>query len=147
MSSTDLYTIGYQGRSIDNLIEILRSNNIETVVDIRELPLSRMRGFSKTRLSQALELAGIRYVSIRKLGSPRDFRHEYRQTQDWNLFARRFETFLQTKEKELEELTQRVYEETTCLLCFERESNLCHRSIVANAIKSKSDNGLRISHL
>ena len=45
MSSTDLYTIGYQGRSIDNLIEILRSNNIETVVDIRELPLSQQFPF------------------------------------------------------------------------------------------------------
>ena len=147
MSSTDLYTIGYQGHSVDSLIGILQSNNIETVIDIRELPLSRVTDFSKTRLSQALELAGIRYVSIRQLGSPRDLRQEYRRTKNWNIFARKFKSFLRTQQAELDGLAVRVYKETTCLLCFERESSLCHRSIVADAVKRRSGNGLRISHL
>lgn len=147
MSSIDLYTIGYQGRSVDDLIETLQSRGVETVVDVRELPLSRKREFSKSRLSEVLQLAGIRYISIRELGSPRALRHEYDETRDWDLFTEKFQSFLQTRSGELDSLFQRAHQETICLLCFERESGLCHRSIVAEALKKRAGNSLRIRHL
>lgn len=147
MSSTDFYTIGYQGRSLDNLLEVLLSNNVQTVVDVRELPHSRIPVFSKGRLSSALEHAGINYVSVRHLGSPRELRNEYRRTGNWTAFAREFEMFLQTRREEIDELTSRVYAEKTCLLCFERDSGLCHRSIVAKAVKEYSGNGLQVNNL
>jgi uncharacterized protein (DUF488 family) len=145
--SANLYTIGYQGRSTDGLLGTLRANGVDTVVDVRELPLSRIRGFSKTRLAHILDLAGINYVSVRQLGSPRDMRREYRQTGDWNTFALNFQSFLQTQQAELDRLVTRVYAETVCLLCFEETSSHCHRSIVADMVKTRSGNGLRITHL
>ena len=147
MSSTDFYTIGYQGRSLDNLIDVLLSNNVQTVVDVRELPHSRIAGFSKSQLSHALELAGMNYVSIRQLGSPRELRDEYRRTGKWDAFAQEFTSFLRTRQEEIDKLTSQVYAEKTCLLCFERDSELCHRSIVADAVKQHSGNGLRVNNL
>lgn len=147
MSSTHLYTMGYQGRSLSSLIEILRSKDIQMVVDVRQLPLSRMRGFSKTALSLALESAGIGYASIPQLGTPRDLRREYRRTRDWALLARKFNSFLDTRQEQLDGLTARACLGTVCLLCFERDSSLCHRSIVAAAIRERSANGLQITNL
>lgn len=147
MSSTDFYTIGYQKRSINTLIDTLRYNDIQTVVDVRELPHSRVSGFSKKQLSSALEHAGIKYVSFRQLGSPRELRNEYRRTGNWVDFAREFTSFLQTRAEEIDKLTSQVYDGKTCLLCFERDSEFCHRSLVANAVKKHSGNGLRVNNL
>lgn len=147
MSRTDFYTIGYQGRSLGNLLAVLLSNNVQTVVDVRELPHSRIPVFSKSRLSHALENAGINYVSVRQLGSPRELRNDYRRTGDWKMFAQEFASFLQTRQEEIDELTSRVYAEKTCLLCFERDSELCHRSIVADAVMQHSGNGLHVNNL
>ena len=65
-----LYTIGYEGRALDELIAILASHRIERVIDVRDLPLSRRRGFSKTPLGTALRGAGIDYVHVREAGNP-----------------------------------------------------------------------------
>ena len=147
MASGELYTIGYQGRSMDSFLSVLKSSGVEAVADIREFPISRLKGFSKNQLSEALEMAGIGYVSIRELGSPRELRHGYRRTKNWDLFRREFQSILLTRENELGSLARRVNAETTCLLCFERESQHCHRSLVAEAIRRTSGNGLSIRHL
>ena len=51
---TALFTIGYEGRALDELIAELQAHRIDRVIDVRELPLSRRRGFSKTPLREAL---------------------------------------------------------------------------------------------
>jgi len=48
------YTIGYQSKSIDDLISQLKSHDISTLVDVREIPISRKKGFSKTVFSEYL---------------------------------------------------------------------------------------------
>jgi uncharacterized protein (DUF488 family) len=59
-----VFTIGYEGLDIDTFVSMLAEYNIETVVDIRELPLSRKRGFSKTALTGVLNLSGLEYVHM-----------------------------------------------------------------------------------
>src|SRR5215213_4745951 len=70
MPRTALFTIGYEGRALDELIAILASNKIDRVIDVRDLPLSRRRGFSKTPLCTALGGAGIEYLHMREAGNP-----------------------------------------------------------------------------
>jgi hypothetical protein len=43
VATPSLFTIGYEGRTIDELVDRLRAAGIERVVDVRELPLSRRR--------------------------------------------------------------------------------------------------------
>src|SRR4051794_34147798 len=71
--TTELFTIGYEKRHLQELIEIVRAARITKVVDVRELPLSRVRGFSKSPLGAALHAAGIAYVHLREAGNP--YRH------------------------------------------------------------------------
>ena len=56
-----IFTVGYEKRSIDDLIWMLRAQGVERVVDVRLTPTSRRPDFSKKRLSSALEAAGIAY--------------------------------------------------------------------------------------
>ncbi len=147
MSSPQLFTIGYQGRTLADFTAALRACQIETVVDVRELPLSRVRGFSKAQLSQALGLAGIGYVSMRTLGSPRHLRRELRRTGDWDEFAHAFRTYLVAQQEAIDLLASRLGDQTMCLLCFEHESRICHRTIVAEELLRSLDGQLSISHL
>ena len=54
-----LFTVGYEGRALDEMIAELVRAGVERLVDVRELPLSRRRGFSKTALGESLRGAGI----------------------------------------------------------------------------------------
>jgi len=142
-----LYTLGYEGLSLDQFIAKLKGNNVEAVVDVRELPLSRKRGFSKTRLAEALYDAGIGYQSIRALGSPRELRRQLRQTRDWGTFSIQFEQHLNSQSDVLGELVECAYRKPTRLMCFEYDSSLCHRSIVAKRAVSLANNGITVKHL
>ena len=69
-----IYTIGYEGLNIDSFMSLLRENGVETVVDIRELPLSRKPGFSKKVLASTLSASGFEYTHISDLGCPKPIR-------------------------------------------------------------------------
>lgn len=90
-----LYTIGYEGSSISDVVERLKEARIQIVVDVRELPLSRKPGFSKNSMSNTLRAAGIDYVHVRPLGCPKSIRARYKADSNWRSYCRDFETHLQ----------------------------------------------------
>ena len=71
---TRLYTIGYQGASIDGLIAALKTAGVETLIDVRAVPASRRPEFSKRNLTASLEAAGLTYVHLVGLGNPKEGR-------------------------------------------------------------------------
>jgi uncharacterized protein (DUF488 family) len=71
-------TVGYESETIDEFIARLAALKIEQVLDIRELPLSRKRGFSKNGLAAALASVGIAYVHMKPLGDPQPGRQAAR---------------------------------------------------------------------
>lgn len=75
---TPLCTIGYEGYSAEEWLESLVENHVEIVVDVRAVPLSRKRGFSKTRLAEMLRTKGISYVHLEALGNPKPYRDRLR---------------------------------------------------------------------
>ncbi len=77
-----LFTIGFTGLQLDEFIGQLKSAKIELLLDVREIPISRKRGFSKTSLSENLLQSGIEYRHLKWLGSPKTLRHEVRETRD-----------------------------------------------------------------
>ncbi len=72
-----LYTVGYEGLSLPHFLDRLAQANVSRLIDVRELPLSRRPGFSKTKLSEALGDSGIEYVHMRLLGNPKPNRERY----------------------------------------------------------------------
>ena len=140
-----IYTIGYEGLSIDEFISFLKAYDIETVVDIRELPLSRKPGFSKTVLSNTLQLTGLEYMHIPALGCPKPVRDQYREDGNWPLYTTGFTKYLSTQTQAVAALCMLARTSSCALLCFEADFNFCHRSMVANAVHKSS--GMGIVHI
>ncbi len=74
-SEADFYTVGYMGRSLENLIDAFVSNGVQTLVDIRQNPASMYRSeLSKGNLKRLMESNGLRYLHLPELGVPREIR-------------------------------------------------------------------------
>ena len=58
-AGASVITIGYEGRLADGFLKDLTGSGIQILVDVREMPISRKRGFSKSTLSELVQKAGI----------------------------------------------------------------------------------------
>jgi uncharacterized protein (DUF488 family) len=136
MSLGRLYTMGYEGLNIDDFIVRLKEAGVESVVDVRAIPISRKKGFSKTAFSSKLQEAGIDYLHIAALGCPKSVRNTYREDGDWNSYTRGFLAYLNTQQQSVVSLAKLSRSSVSCLVCFEADFNYCHRSLVARAAVS-----------
>lgn len=136
MAAVPLITLGYEGLSLRSFLRELQRSHVQKVVDVRELPLSRKRGFSKTALSSALDSADIRYEHVRALGCPREIRARYKRDRDWTTYRTGFEHYLATHLDAVASIVQSTKRERICLVCFEADFRLCHRSLVAAAAEA-----------
>jgi uncharacterized protein (DUF488 family) len=128
-----LFTIGYEGKALDDILGRLKADNIDLVVDVRALPLSRKRGFSKKAFAAALKGVGIDYAHRIALGTPKPMRTRYKRDHDFAALRIAFEEYLGHQTHSLMELVELVRGKRACLLCFEADPALCHRSLVATA--------------
>ncbi len=142
-----LYTIGYEGRTVENLIGMLRDNGVDCLLDVREIPLSRKKGFSKSALAESLGREGIHYVHFKALGSPKPLRDKLKSTKDYAGFFAAMDKHLSTQTEALELTYQQVMARTCCLMCFERLAAQCHRKAVARKLTERNGNGLKAEHL
>lgn len=140
-----VFTIGYEGLDIDAFMSLLAQHGIDTVVDIRELPLSRKPGFSKKALTSVLNLAGLEYVHMVDLGCPKPVRDRYREDGNWKRYTDGFLKHLKTQEAAIAELAELVRSSSCALLCYEADFNFCHRSMVANAVRDYC--GVGVKHI
>jgi uncharacterized protein (DUF488 family) len=134
----NLHTIGYEGLDLDTFALLLEKNDVCRIIDVRELPISRKPGFSKSRLSEFLHSMGIEYVHIPTLGCPKVIRHEYRDDKNWPRYTSRYLIHMSSLDDDLNNLLKIVEDVQSCLLCFEADHMRCHRSFVANRVSEIS---------
>lgn len=142
-----LLTIGYEGFTPSSMMDVLNRAGAQTVVDVRELPLSRKKGFSKNSLRDNLVQNGMEYFHIRNLGCPRDIRHDYRDDRDWPRYTVRFLEYLSTQDEAMALLKEMVEKQRCCLLCYEADFETCHRSFIADRLRNLWIPTLEIKHL
>jgi uncharacterized protein (DUF488 family) len=123
-----ILTVGYEGISLSEFLDVLLAQGVRCIVDVREVPLSRKPGFSKTPLARALEEVGIQYVHERVLGTPKPIREALKSTKNWHEYEKSYLEFLLPREGHLVRIAAL---EAACLLCFEANPLECHRSLVA----------------
>jgi uncharacterized protein (DUF488 family) len=137
----NLYTIGYQGMSIGTFIETLRQNKIELVADIRQKPFSRMKDFSRKNMNAHLADSNIDYIHLERLGSPQELRDKIKIDHDYVDFFKQYKSYLNTQSETLGQLYNLLINKVVCLLCFEKDPQICHRKIVAESlVELGSDN-------
>jgi uncharacterized protein (DUF488 family) len=132
-----MFTIGYQGASLEHLIQTLAAAEVEVLLDTRETPMSRRPEFRGPVLASALSAAGIRYVSVRALGAPKALRAL--APSDWARFAEGYRDRLRLVREELERILPIIDGERVCLFCFEADPGACHRSLLAHEIERLLD--------
>lgn len=139
-SSPQVVSVGYEGRSVSDLIEVLQAQDVAVLVDVRLTPISRKPGMSKTALSQALNAAGIGYVHYRELGNPKANRDGYRARDTASLAL--YQRVLKSTQgrSALRHLAELLDGGSVALLCFERNYNECHRHQVVEELGSLCDN-------
>jgi len=129
-----LFTIGYEGATMDSFLAALTRVGVEQVIDVRQLPLSRRPGFSKTPLAAALAERGIGYVHLRALGTPKPGRDAAKKGDRATLetvYAGQLE--LPEAQAAAARLRELIAERPSALLCFEREPGMCHRTLLIAA--------------
>jgi uncharacterized protein (DUF488 family) len=130
-----LATIGYEQATQAAVIDRLKAAGVEVVIDVRAVAASRRAGFSKTLLSASLNAAGIGYVHLRQLGTPKPGREAARKGRVGEMHeifkAHMVEPAAQL---ELAKATEMVRGKKTALLCYEADAAGCHRTILANWI-------------
>jgi uncharacterized protein (DUF488 family) len=129
--SRKLFTFGYEGLDLEAFICRLREAGVTTIVDVRELPLSRKKGFSKRAFSSALAENGIAYLHAPQLGCPKPIRQRYQTDGDWAAYTKSFFAHLRKQRAAITELAKLAQTTSACLVCFEADFTLCHRTYVA----------------
>lgn len=143
---TKLWTIGYERVGVPDFVAALKAAKIKTLIDVREVANSRRAGYSKKALAASLDEAGIAYVHMKPLGTPKAGREAARKG-DTKTMTRIFEAKLAEPDSQmaLAEAAELAKKGRACLMCLEHDWRECHRSIVAKHLET--DFGLTPAHL
>ena len=146
MEKQPLSTIGYERQTQDVVIAKLKAAGVQTLVDVRAVASSRLAGFSKTLLAASLAEAGIDYVHLRQLGTPKPGRDAARKGHIAEMTAI-FEDHMSeaAAQFELARAKELASGKKVALLCFEADHHGCHRKILAELICE--DLGCPVEHL
>lgn len=130
-----IWTIGYEQATVPAVMNALKEAGVEVLADVRALPLSRRPGFSKSALAANALESGIEYVHFKALGTPADGRAAARRN-DHAALERIYEGQLELPDAiaagaKLADLAAR---RKVALLCYERDADRCHRTLLRQAI-------------
>ena len=143
-----LFTIGYEGLDQRQFLAHLANYGVEVVADVRKLPLSRKKGFSKSALNEMLHRKHIEYMNIRELGAPKEIRDELYASGDYKQFFKKYQKAISSKSDHLQSIHSLVDSgKKVALLCFERDPKKCHRNVVAEEFRKLDGNGLTVKHI
>jgi uncharacterized protein (DUF488 family) len=130
-----LRTIGYEMATQAVVIACLKAADVAVVIDVRAVASSRRAGFSKSLLAASLAEAGIDYVHLRALGTPKAGRQAVRAgrvAEMWSIY----EVHLAEPAVQLElaHAVEIARDRPSALLCYEADAAHCHRRIVAERL-------------
>ncbi len=147
--SVGLFTIGYEGLTIDAYLCRLISNNVRMLIDVRMNPYSRKHGFSQKSLQSYLQKVDIAYLHLPELGIPSNRRKNLGNKESYeNLFAYYSKEVLPNQVEALATIRSQVAEvHRVALTCFEAQPSMCHRSEIVTALKSSPNFEHPVMHI
>jgi len=141
-------SVGYERhRDSATFAVLLREARIERLIDVRELPISRRRGYAKTALAEALAAEGIEYIHMRSLGNPKPFRDLYKSGRVEEGRAAYERHLLGERAAALQELVPLIRERRSALMCVEHNSAVCHRAVIFAALRDALGLQLHVSEV
>lgn len=135
--AVSLFTIGYEGLSIEEFFRRLQLEQIDSLIDVRRVPFSHKLGFSRGKLEQLCEGLRIQYRHMPELGIPPQRRRSLNSQADYDALFEEYRVHdLPRNEAALQRIGSLVSRgQRVALMCFEADPFQCHRRIVANRIE------------
>lgn len=146
---TVLFTIGYEGISLEEYLVRLLKNNVKVLVDVRNNPLSMKYGFSKNQLKKYCASLGIDYIHLPEVGIKSEQRQELNTQTDYDkLFeVYRKKNLTATGKTQNEILNLLKHHKRIALTCFEANICQCHRKHLAEAIENLPGFSYEVKHI
>ncbi|MCH8977896.1 MAG: DUF488 domain-containing protein [Armatimonadetes bacterium] len=144
-----LSTIGYEGRSLEEYLNLLLADCVTILCDVRRNPISRRYGFSKGVLSSCCENIGVKYEHLPELGIASSERRNLNSQSDYDRLFRKYERkMLPVQTGHVSRIADWINSgERVALTCFELDPVQCHRSSVAGAVVARMDSGQIVTNL
>jgi uncharacterized protein (DUF488 family) len=139
-----IFTIGHSNHSLERFIGLLKSNNIDVLVDIRSHPVSRFSPhFNKRRLEEAVKASGMKYVFLGKELGGRPEASEFYDEGAGVLYDRLADSalFLLC----INRLMKGIKSYRAALMCGEEDPVKCHRRVLVGRVLAKR--GVRVQHI
>lgn len=146
---TVLFTIGYEGISLESYLNKLIRNNVALLCDVRKNAASMKYGFSKRQLENACNGVGIKYLHIPEVGIDSDKRQKLETQADYEALFKNYvaDNLTKTVSSQLEIFDLLKQHKRIALTCFEADKCQCHRLHLAKAIEKLEDFTFEVEHL
>lgn len=142
-----LFTIGYEGRSLDAYLNMLIKNNIKALVDVRKKAFSMKYGFSKKILKECLSKLNIAYYHVPELGIESSLRKNLESKKDYDSLFEYYREHILKGNNALQEIPEILAEhQRIALTCFEKDPEYCHRQQISNWFR-KDQKTIPVNHL
>lgn len=146
---TTLYTIGYEGISLEEYLNRLIMNDVKILIDVRNNPLSMKYGFSKKQLKGFVENLGMEYLHIPEVGIQSGQRQGLRSQEDYDKL---FDRYREQNLKSTKDHQRKIFEilksrNRVALTCFEADVCQCHRKHLAEAIANLPEWEYELKHI
>ncbi len=148
-SEKQLFTIGYEGISLETYINKLIINDVNVLCDVRKNAYSQKYGFSKKTLELACKSVDIEYIHIPDLGIVSDKRQELHTQADYDILFQEYEKTTLKENKASLLVIRNLLDKgkRVALTCFEKDPKQCHRTCVANALMQLPDTDYQLKYL
>ncbi len=146
LAPISIYTIGYEGISIDSFLNTLLQKGMSRLIDVRRNPISRKWGFAKSTLSGLCDKVGIDYLHFPELGISSAQRINITTKEDYDkLFYSYEKNYLPLHKHTVKNVLSLMEQTPSALVCMEADVQMCHRERLASMLNKMSD--IQVVHL
>lgn len=147
--SPAVFTVGYEGLSVDAFLNKLIGQNIMAVVDVRNNPQSMKLGFAKRSFSEYIQKAGMKYIHMPELGIPSAFRKGLGTSISHELLFSKYEAEILPRQTDAKNRLQDLIAAIPrlALVCFEADHHFCHRTTLIETMKRENRVAKPVLHL
>lgn len=140
-----VFGVGYEGRTVEDLVDMLACRFVDEVADVRLSPISRKPHLSKVKLKARLsDDSGISYAHYPGLGNPSPNRAGYRAGDPRSRDVYSDVLYSSAGNEQYQALESTARRRRTAVLCACRARDNCHRSQILDRL---AQNGFDVQEL